>query len=162
MKEYSKAITPTRERTARPIRVASFFFVVLLPGKSSACSSAGVRGCAPRVPHVRCSHHCLQGCGDVPRVLPVDVCCAAPRCAGSLAQVQWIPMMLTSEASDPRTHVPRRDAHAPGARAALLTLRRCLFSSCECACRAPTEGASRVARVASCTCTREVPCRSTR
>ena len=60
----------------------------------------------------------------MPRVLPVDVCCAAPRCAGSLAQVQWIPMMLTSEASDPRTHVPRRDAHAPGARAPLLTLRR--------------------------------------
>ena len=101
--------------------------------------SAGVRGCAPRA-HKSIMRPSRQGCGDMPRVLPVDVCCAAPRCAGSLAQVQWIPMMLTSEASDPRTHVPRRDAHAPGARAPLLTLRRCLFSSCECACRAPTEG----------------------
>ena len=96
MKEYSKAITPTRERTARPIRVASFFFVVLLPGKSSACSSAGVRGCAPRVPHVRCSRHCLQGCGDVPRVLPVD--CTAP------AQARASASAMDANATDEGAH----------------------------------------------------------
>ena len=119
MKEYSKAITPTRERTARPIRVASFFFVVLLPGKSSACSSAGVRGCAPRVPHVRCSRHCLQGCGDVPRVLPVD--CTAP--AQARASASSMDANATDEGAHTLharalchasvTHAPANAAHRP-------------------------------------------------
>ena len=46
----------------------------------------------PRVPPTFAARHCLQGCGDVPRVLPVD--CTAPLRRLAQAQAQWLPMQL--------------------------------------------------------------------
>ena len=44
------------------------------------------------MPPTFAARHCLQGCGDVPRVLPVD--CTAPLRRLAQAQAQWLPMQL--------------------------------------------------------------------
>ena len=138
MKEYSKAITPTRERTARPVRVASFFF--------SSCSQASRRPAA------------VQGCGDVPRVPPTfaalaTACRGAGMCPACFlstalplrrlaqAQAQWMPMQLM-KVRTPCTRAPyaMRVSHI----------------TCERVRTARLTSASAALRGASCGCARSV------
>ena len=86
MKEYSQAITPTRERTAHPLRLR--ISRILLAGKPSACRGAGM---CPACPPRSLLATACRGAGMCPACF---LSTALPLRRLAQAQAQWMPMQL--------------------------------------------------------------------